>query len=131
MYWLKNSIICWSLAETEKPRIDVSLSLFARDCMYPIRYTYLPYLTLILHTIGIKPTLIMTSMQPIIGYTRSYYCIFIQNSSDNYVNNYALQHSSLETRPESTQSLIDPVLAIQPPQRPLAPLTLPAGKIYH
>ena len=34
MWWLRNSIICLELVETEKPRIEVSPSLFARDCKY-------------------------------------------------------------------------------------------------
>ena len=34
MWWLRNSIICSELVETEKPRIEVSPSLFARDCTY-------------------------------------------------------------------------------------------------
>ena len=37
MWWLRNSIICSELVETEKPRIEVSPSLFARDCMYRLR----------------------------------------------------------------------------------------------
>ena len=72
----------------------------------------IPSLTLIRPTIGIRPTLVITPMQPLIGYTQRFHGIFIQCYSDNYVNDYALQHGSLEIQPESTQSPLDSVIAV-------------------
>ena len=46
-----------------------------------------------------------------------------ESNSDNYGNDYALQHGHLQIQPESTYSLLDPVVAIRPPQGPFPPLT--------